>query len=173
MSYFMVDVEADGPVPGAYSMVSLGAVLVEPGLEHTFYAEMRPISDKWEPDALAVPGFTREQTLTFADPVQVIANFEKWVNEHTKGRAFFISDNNGFDYMFVCWYLHHFLGRNPFDHSSVNLGSLYKGLVGDMFQNFKHLRKTAYTHNALDDAMGNAEALLAIKEQYNLKIALD
>ena len=173
MSYFMVDVEADGPVPGRYSMVSLAAVLVKPGLEERFYAELRPISDDFDPEALAVPGFSREQTLAFADPGPVMADFEKWVLEHTKGRAFFISDNNGVDYMFVCWYLHQFVGRNPFDHSSQNLGSLYKGLVGDMFQNFKHLRQTAYTHNALDDALGNAEALLAIKEQYDLKIALE
>jgi DNA polymerase III epsilon subunit-like protein len=173
MSYFMVDVEADGPVPGLYSMVSLAAVLVKPGLEEQFYAELRPISDQFDPEALAVPGFTREQTLAFADPGPVVADFQKWVTERSKGRAFFISDNNGFDYMFVCWYLHQFTGNNPFDHSSQNLGSLYKGLVGDMFQNFKHLRQTAYTHNALDDALGNAEALLAIKEQYQLKIALE
>jgi hypothetical protein len=91
MSYFMVDVEADGPVPGAYSMVSLAAVLVKPGLEERFYAELRPISDRFDPEALAVPGFTREQTLTFADPGPVMADFEKWVTAHSKGRAFFIS----------------------------------------------------------------------------------
>jgi hypothetical protein len=41
-----------------------------------------------------------------------------------------------------------------------------------MFVNFKHLRKTAHTHNALDDARGNAEALLQIKEEFGLKISL-
>jgi len=81
----------------------------------------------------------------------------------------FISDNNGFDWMFICWYFHHFLGRNPFGHSSTNLGSLYKGLVKDTSQNFKHLRKTKHTHNALDDALGNAEAFLQIKELLGLK----
>jgi hypothetical protein len=40
-----------------------------------------------------------------------------------------------------------------------------------MFQNFKHLRKTEHTHNPVDDARGNAEALLAMKEM-GLKIAL-
>ena len=29
MSYFMIDVEADGPIPGDYSMISFGAVLVD------------------------------------------------------------------------------------------------------------------------------------------------
>ena len=32
MPYVMVDVEADGPIPGDYSMVSFGAVIVETGL---------------------------------------------------------------------------------------------------------------------------------------------
>jgi hypothetical protein len=173
MSYFMIDVEADGPIPGDYSMVSLGAVLVVPDLSQRFYAEIRPISGKWEPESLAVPGFTREQTLTFGDPKEAMEDFCRWIEENSKGRAFFISDNPGFDWMFVSWYLHHFVGTNPFDNSSASLSSLNKGLVGDVFQNFKHLRKTAYTHNALDDAMGNAEALLALKEQYDLKIALE
>jgi hypothetical protein len=42
MSWIMVDIEADGPIPGDYSMVSFGAVVVEPGLERTFYGELRP-----------------------------------------------------------------------------------------------------------------------------------
>jgi hypothetical protein len=45
MSYVMVDVESDGPIPGDYSMVSFGAVVVEPGLEKRFYGELRPISE--------------------------------------------------------------------------------------------------------------------------------
>jgi hypothetical protein len=44
-------------------------------------------------------------------------------------------------------------------------------MVKDVFQNFKHLRKTEHTHNPVDDARGNAEALLAMKEM-GLKIAL-
>jgi hypothetical protein len=71
----------------------------------------------------------------------------------------------------VRWFTHHFLGRNPFGHSSTNLGSLYKGVVKDMFSNFKHLRKTKHTHNPVDDARGNAEALLQIKEQCGLKMS--
>ena len=62
------------------------------------------------------------------------------------------------------WYFHHFTGANPFGFSSTNLGSLYKGLVRDTTKNFKHLRKTRHTHHPLDDARGNAEALLAMKE---------
>jgi hypothetical protein len=172
LAYVMVDIEADGPIPGDYSMVCLGALIVEPGLERTFYAQLRPISERWLPEALAVAGFTHEQTLGFEDPALVMERFATWVEAQAPRRRFFVSDNNGFDWQFVNWYLHHFVGRNPFGHSSMNLGSLYKGMVRDVWQSFKHLRRTEHTHNPLDDARGNAEALLAMKE-LGLKIKWD
>jgi hypothetical protein len=172
MSHFMVDVEADGPIPGDYSMVCFGAVLVEPALDRTFYGQLRPISARWIPAALAVGGFDREQTLQFEDPGSVMQRFADWIGANSNGRPFFVSDNNGFDWQFINWYFHHFCGSNPFGHSSTNLGSLYKGLVRDTFQNFKHLRQTAHTHHPVDDARGNAEALLAMKQELGLKISL-
>ena len=54
MTYIMVDIEADGPIPGDYSMVSLGAIIVEPALSRTFHGQLRPISERWVPEALAV-----------------------------------------------------------------------------------------------------------------------
>jgi len=167
----MIDIESDGPIPGDYSMVSLGAVVVEPELQRTFYGQFRPISDRWLPDALAISGHSREETLGFDDPAATMKRFDLWVRENTKGRALFISDNNGFDWQFINWYFHHFTGANPFGHSSTNLGSLYKGLVRDVTQNFKHLRKTRHTHHPVDDAKGNAEALLAMRDM-GLKLPL-
>ena len=163
---------ADGPIPGDYSMIFFGAVLVEEGLERSFYGELKPISEKWIPEALAVSGFSRQETLAFGEATGVMRDFESWIKDNSKGRPMFISDNNGFDWMFINWYFHHFCGNNPFGHSSSNLGSLYKGLQKDMFCNFKKLRKTAHTHHPVDDARGNAEALLEIKKM-GLKIKLD
>lgn len=173
MSYIMVDIESDGPIPGDYSMISIGAVLVDEALDKTFYGELRPISEAHVPEALAVSGFTRETTLGFEDPKRVMVNFRDWLRANCKDRPIFISDNNGFDWMFVCWYFHHFLGANPFGFSSQNLGSLYKGLVKDVSKNFKHLRKTRHTHNPVDDAKGNAEALLTLNRDYSLRIRLE
>ena len=170
MSFIMVDVETDGSIPGDYSMICFGAVVVEPTLSKTFYGQLRPISGRWIPDALAVSGFTREQALEFPEADSVMRQFQAWLSEHSGGRPMFISDNNGFDWQFVNWYFHHFLGENPFGHSSTNLGSLYKGLVKDTFVNFKHLRQTKHTHHPVDDARGNAEALLAMREM-GLKIS--
>jgi hypothetical protein len=168
----MVDIEADGPIPGDYSMICFGAVLVDEKLDKTFYGKLKPISDNFIPDALKVSGFTREETLQFDDPKTVMQQFKAWIRSVTKERAVFISDNNGFDWMFMCWYFHHFLQENPFGFSSQNLGSLYKGFINDTFKNFKHLRKTGHTHNPVDDAKGNAEALLHMKNEMGLRIKL-
>ena len=167
----MVDVESDGPIPGDYSMISFGAVIVDNELDKTFYGKLKPISDKWIPEALAVSGINREEALTFENPKVVMENFQSWLSEYSKSRPMFFSDNNGFDWQFINWYFIHFLGENPFGFSSTNLGSLYKGIVGDTFKNFKHLRKTIHSHHPVDDALGNAEALLHMKNEMGLKIS--
>lgn len=168
----MVDVESDGAIPGDYSMISFGAVLVDEKLDRTFYGELKPISDKFTPEALAVSGFSREETEQFDDPKTVMTNFRDWIKENSKGRPIFISDNNGFDWMFICWYFHHFIGENPFGFSSRRLADLFCGMEKDTFAKWKHLRKTAHTHNPVDDAMGNAEVLLMMKKEMGLKISL-
>jgi hypothetical protein len=168
----MVDIESDGPIPGDYSMILFGAVLVEPQFNGTFYGKLKPISEQFIPEALAVSGYSREETLKFDDPKKVMEDFSDWLKEVSSGNPVFISDNNGFDWMFICWYFHHFLGKNPFGHSSQNLGSLYKGIRKDMSKSFRHLVKTKHTHHPVDDAIGHTEALLAIIEQNNLKIKL-
>jgi DNA polymerase III epsilon subunit-like protein len=171
MTFIMVDIEADGPIPGDYSMVSFGAVIVEPDLHRTFYGQLKPISERWIPQALAVSGHSREETLAFDEPAVVMQRFADWLKREVNGRPHFIADNNGFDWSFINWYFHHFLGDNPFGYSSTNLGSLYKGVVKDTLQHFKHLRKTQHDHHPVNDAKGNAEALLAIKAQYGLKLS--
>jgi hypothetical protein len=101
-----------------------------------------------------------------------MTGFQEWLKLTCKDKPIFISDNNGYDWMFICWYFHHFVGKNPFGFSSQNLGSLYKGIVKDVTKNFKHLRKTRHTHNPVDDAKGNAETLLALKDELGLRIRL-
>ena len=172
MSIIMVDVEADGPIPADFSMISFGAVIVDDQLDKTFYGQLKPVSDHWRPDALKVSGFTREQTLGFSDPKLVMQNFKEWIANNSQGRPLFYSDNNGFDWQFINWYFIHYLDDNPFGFSSTNLGSLYKGMVNDVFKNFKHLRKTAHTHHPVDDARGNAEALLVMKNTMGLKLGI-
>lgn len=172
MSFIVCDVEADGPIPGEYSMVSFGAVVVEPSLTKTFYGEVKPMSTKWIPEALAVSNITREQHLKFREPVIVMNEFADWALEVSKGRPVFVSDNPCFDWMFICYYLHKYAGRNPFGFSGRRIGDMYCGLVNDAYAKWKHLRKTKHTHHPVDDAKGNAEALLHMKSNMGFKIDL-
>lgn len=171
MSNISVDVEADGPAPGKYSMVSFGAVVIRGDLKETFYGKVKPISEIWVPDALAVSGHTREETLQFDDPEEVMKNFAEWLKRVCRGkRPIFWSDNNGFDWQFMNYYFHTFYGSNPFGFSSRNINDLYKGLNKDVYASFKHLRKTNHDHNPVNDATGNAEALIEITKRFNLNI---
>ena len=66
-----------------------------------------------------------------------------------------------------------YYGKNPFGFSARRIGDLYCGLVKHAGKNseWKHkYRKTKHTHNPVDDAMGNAEALLAFRDELGLKI---
>lgn len=167
MSYIVVDVEADGAIPHKYSMVCFGAVVVEPSLSKTFYGKTKPISGEWVADALAVSGFTREEHESFDEPQQVMQAFADWLAENSKGRPIFISDNPAFDWQWINYYFHTYLGKNPFGFSGRRIGDLYCGMKMDTGLNseWKRLyRKTSHDHNPVNDAIGNAEALLAMKK---------
>ena len=53
----MLDVEADGPCPGLFSVLSFGLVPLH-DLNAGFYSTVRPISDRFETAAMGVGGFT-------------------------------------------------------------------------------------------------------------------
>jgi hypothetical protein len=172
VKYFSVDVEADGPIPGDYSMVWFGAVIVEPGLKRTFEGKLQPISINFNPEALKVSGLTRLQTEKFDDPELVMSKFVVWVTGNLKPneRPVFVSDNNGFDWMFMCWYMWHFAHENPFGYSSANINWFYKGFTKNFYKSFKHLRETTHDHNPVNDAKGNAEAFIKIAKLAGMKV---
>lgn len=172
MSLFVVDIEADGPCPGLYSMLSIGVVKVNSNLDCTFYAELKPITDKFDPVALSIGNFTREQTLLFEDPVLVMDRLGNWLAANSRGYSVFVSDNPAFDWQFVNYYFHRFLGKNPFGHSARRIGDFYAGLKKDWYVAGKwgHLCKYPHTHNALDDAKGAASGLITMAKQANVKL---
>ena len=166
MSYIIVDVESDGPIPAEFSMVCFGAVLFDERLDQSFYGQTRPVSDRFLPEALAVSGFSREQHLSFEEPKSVMESFAGWLEQHAASRPVFVSDNVAFDWQFINYYFHRFLGRNPFGFSGRRIGDLYAGLVKDASKatEWKKYRVTAHTHNPVDDARGNAEALKKFRQ---------
>jgi hypothetical protein len=166
MSYVIVDVESDGPIPAEFSMVCFGAVIFDVLLNQTFYGRTRPISERFIPEALGVSGFSRQQHLVFEEPKIVMERFAEWLAKLSQGRPIFISDNPAFDWQFINYYFHRFLGRNPFGFSARRIGDLYSGLVRDASKasEWKKYRLTTHSHNPVDDAKGNAEALKKLKE---------
>ena len=169
MSLFVVDVESDGGLLGVNSMVCFGVVKLTPELDTTFYGQTKPISDNYDKSALAVSRFSRKEHEGFDKPQEVMRDFYSWLKDNSKGRPILISDNNGYDASWINWYFLTFCGENPFGWSSRRIGDLYCGMMKDTWAGWKKLRSTKPTHHPVDDAMGNAEALLKMKEM-GLKI---
>lgn len=178
----VIDIEADGPAPGLYSMVSFGCVIITPDGQagETFYGKTAPLPNAdWDLEALSISGHSREEHLLFPEPLVEMNRFLQWLideagykksdNYRGDGQILFYSDNNGFDWQFINYYCHLCLGFNPFGHSSRNINDLYKGLVKDVKKNGKRLATTKHTHHPVDDATANAEILIKLKEM-GLKI---
>lgn len=173
--YIAVDVEADGPIPGLYSMLSLGmAVVGRPDLR--FYTEIRPISQEFEPAALAVSGLDRDRLLREAPAAEdAMAAAAAWIHGlRREGRPVFLAGPAVFDGMYVHWYFVRFLGRSPFNASGagIDLRSYWMGLTGDEWVSTRksvikqklRLEGLPHTHHAGEDAAELAavfEAVLA------------
>jgi len=172
MSYICVDVESDGPLLGKNSMVCLGAVLIdkEHKLDKTFYGQTAPISDIFDPEALAISGFSRKEHETFDSPQLVFQNFHAWLIKNNKGTPILISDNNGYDASWINWYFHTFRNENPFGWSSRRIGDMFAGYMNDPYYKWKKHRGTIHDHHPVNDAKGNAEALIWLQKQgYKIK----
>lgn len=159
--YVSVDIEAAGPVPGKYSMLSLGASLVDRPSE-TFYRELRPINDQFVSEALQVSGLSMERlTIEGRAPFEVMTDFRAWVTRSAgRGRPIFVGFNASFDWAFVNWYFHVFLEENPFGIGGIDIKAYAMGRLGSSWQATSSSRlpldiraPRALSHNALDDAI--------------------
>ena len=114
MTYIIVDVESDGPIPNLYSVVCFGAIVVDFKLDKTFKGLTKPISEKFDPEALAISGYSRQEHEQFDDPATVMKNFAGWIERVCPDKPTFITDNLAYDWQWINYYFHFFLGKNPF-----------------------------------------------------------
>jgi hypothetical protein len=161
-SHFVIDVEADGQCPGLFNMISFGLVsVVDPA--HGFLGEVAPILDHpGVPAARAISGVSLETQRLYPDPAIVMVSARDWLLEASGGKRVTLwSDNPAFDWQFWNWYCHRFLGDNPAGFSARRIGDLDAGRRGEALNTtaWKKRKITPHTHNPLDDARGNAEAL--------------
>jgi hypothetical protein len=171
--YVAVDVEADGPIPGPYSMISLGMAVVGRA-DLTFYTELRPISDQYEPKALAVSGLDRDRLLREAPTAEeALQAAARWINALRRiGRPVFLAAPAVWDGMFVHWYFLRFTGKSPFSATGagIDLRSYWMGLTNCEWSQtrkptIKHalgLTNLPHTHHAGDDAAELAQIFAAV-----------
>lgn len=162
--YISVDIESSGPIPGSYSMLSLGACAVDAPNE-SFYVEFKPISQNYVGDALRVSGFDLEQLAAKGQlPSEAMLAFLNWI-EFIAGdkKPVFVGFNATYDWQFVNWYFETYCGRNPFGFGGVDIKSYFMGLTGSSWAAStssklppKFQPDVPQTHNALDDAKAQA-----------------
>jgi len=166
--YFVIDIEASGPSPGQYAMLSLGAATLSKPPQ-TFYREFQPDSELVDEEALKISNLSMSDLAkTGLHPKQALQEFSDWVTLVTPpGKVpIFTAFNAPFDWMFVNTYFHRYLGYNPFGHKALDIKALFMGVHSVSFQNTSHHQicehygiHSRLTHHALDDAVQEAQLL--------------
>lgn len=110
--YFSVDVEASGPIPGEYSMLTIGACKVDQP-DQVFSCEIKPTTNSADPDAMKVTGLSLEKlALEGLSPDVAMRQFQEWIEASTgPGNVpVFVGLNAPFDWSFINYYFHRYLG---------------------------------------------------------------
>ena len=179
--YVVCDIEADGPIPGPHSMISLGAVATwgDHGEVDSFQINLEPLPGS-SPYPPTMRWFEEEapEALAFArrdprPPEEAIQAFMGWVRGLPAPRVF-VAHPAGFDYMWIRWYIFRYFAaevRSPtleplFIDGALDLPSLAMGALGRPFaRSFRPdlpaawLGGHAHSHRAIDDARGYASLL--------------
>lgn len=176
--YVSVDVEAAGPYPGRYSLLSIGACLARDP-EVDFYIELKPINEESDPGAMRISGLSLDELMeSGAPPAEAMRAFRSWLKSLDGDELVFVAFNAPFDWMFINEYFHRYLGYNPFGHRALDMKAFFMGLFGVEWAQ-TGMRKVAHSlslefeleHHALEDAKLQASlfmAMLEIWEKRNL-----
>ena len=183
--YFSADVETDGPIPGPFSMLSFalacagsfdGKHFKRPdNYADTFYRELKPISEKFEVEALKVNGIDRNRLIVEgANPIQVMTEAARWVRS-IAGQAtpVLVAYPLSFDWAWLYWYFVSFSeDGSPFGYSQcfdLKTALSIKGSIPIAASGRSRLipslrSKREHTHHALDDAIEQAEIFANVFE---------
>jgi ribonuclease T len=165
-AYVCVDVETAGPIPGDYSLLSIGACTIfEP--RRTFYIELKPINQNLTEEAAAIHKLSFEHLLVEgSEPKEALKCFEQWLVDEAvpNQQPIFVAFNAAFDWMFINYYFMHYLGRNPFGHAALDIKAFYMGMAGIPWAKTswryidpKYLTVRSLAHHALQDALDQAD----------------
>lgn len=165
--YISIDVEADGPIPGPHSMLSIGAAaFTEKGdLLGTFHATLDNLPGAvGDPDTMTwwakYPDAWKAAREGTRPPPDVMKEFVEWV-EAKPGTPVCVAFPVGFDFMFAYWYMRQFVGRSPFSFSSIDGKTYAMAMMRKPYRRSgksnmprRWFDKSAkHTHVAVDDAI--------------------
>src|SRR5260370_13727463 len=176
--YFSADVETDGPIPGPFSMLSFALVYAGVFDGHrftrpqeysqTFYIELKPISDNYEPEALRVNGLDRARLCREGKgPELAMAEASRWIGQVAgNSKPVLVAYPLSFDWAWLYWYFIRFSAEgSPFGYSrcfDIKTAFAVKASipVADAGRSklFRSLRPDqSHTHHALEDAIEQAK----------------
>lgn len=156
--HIFCDVEARGRSPVNGTMTEFGAVTESRASFHGRLFKSTP-----DPDIPAIPVVGDR----IATDLEVATKFKTWIDTVSKGqRVVFVSDNPGYDYMWIAGMFDRADMDNPFGHSSRRIADFWAGLNNDwnQTQKWKKFRVTPHDHNPVNDSMGNVEAFHTLME---------
>jgi ribonuclease T len=172
--FISIDVETSGPIPGEYSLLSIGACDVDDATR-VFSVELQPINKNADPKALEVSGLSLEELAkTGTPPKKAMVAFATWIQSFVKetDTPVFVGFNAPFDWSFINYYFHKYLGVNPFGFSALDIKAYYMGMAGCSWRETRSSAldaelKPAHTsnHNALHDAQYQAEIFRLIRQK--------
>lgn len=164
--YISVDVETSGPIPGEFSLLSIGACEVY--LEgREFECELRPLNQNFDPEAMQATGLDFSHFERFGIEAEIaLRRFSDWLDglRSPEDKIVFVGFNAAFDWSFINYYFHRFLGSNPFGFTALDVKSYYMGVAGCKWSETRssvmdqHLKPSLRgSHDALRDAKYQAE----------------
>lgn len=168
--YVSTDIEANGPIPGPYSMLSVGsaAFFADGTLVSTFSANLKTIEGATEhPETMAWwanhPEAWRACRENLRDIGEAMEEYAVWL-ENLPARPVFVGYPAAYDFQFVYWYLIRYAGRSPFSFSALDIKTLAMVVLGKDYRETrkgkipsKWFGKSPHRHVALGDAIEQGE----------------
>lgn len=137
-TWFCIDIEANGPVPGLYDMVSLGATVVfqtNTGtleLGEDFYMEIKPTAPRFDARAAAIHGLDQDRLAREGlSRLEAATTLDEWVNRQTRPstEACFVGHNAPFDWSHVAYLYAELNLPNPFGYKALDTKALAAGVL--------------------------------------------
>lgn len=165
-TFISVDVEATGPYPARYSLLSIGAALVRDP-QQGFYVELKPAKTEVVESALRVTQLSIEKLIDEGvEPVRAMRDFADWIHRVAPAgqRPLMVAFNAPYDWGFINHYFLEYVGENPFGHSAIDIKAFYMGLIGCAWEETsmlylspRFLKGQQLPHDALEDARLQAD----------------